>query len=458
MKIVVCIRQGLDGEPGPFDAAALEAALSVENAEVTLLSMAAPSAGDFLQALTRLGARRAVLLSDKAFAGADTLATAYALRCAIEKLSPDFVFCGRQTMVGDTAQTPPMLAEMLGFDFASGVMTLRGDGEDGLWCTTRGESEKHMGRGTLFAIERGYTLRLPRLRSKSVEPEIWTAADIAADTSRCGLVGSPTRVLAGFENTSGKRKCTFIRREELETVIARARDAQKEKAVKAESVSAEKLRKVFSVGVAPLSFADAVCDNVKIAEGCDLDRLEEEIRRETPDAVIWGSDARSKEGAARLAARLSLGLCADCTHLAVENGELVMYRPALSGSVIAKIKSLTSPVMATVRTENGDAGDVIVTAGFGVKDELARVKAFAASLGATLCATRKLVDGGYMDYETQVGLTGKRVAPPVYLALGVSGAVHHLAGMERSGTVIAINPDKNAPIFEYADYGILDTF
>ena len=63
-----------------------------------------------------------------------------------------------------------------------------------------------------------------------------------------------------------------------------------------------------------------------------------------------------------------------------------------------------------------------------------------------------------MPYEKQVGLTGTSISPPVYIAIGISGAVHHIAGIERSGTVIAINPDKNAPIFEYADYGIVDEF
>ena len=68
------------------------------------------------------------------------------------------------------------------------------------------------------------------------------------------------------------------------------------------------------------------------------------------------------------------------------------------------------------------------------------------------------MDNGYAQYEAQVGLTGKTVSPPIYIAIGVSGAVHHIAGMQRSGTVIAINPDRNAPIFEYADYGIIDNF
>ncbi len=457
MKIVVCIRQGLDGELGPFDASAYEAALSVENAEVTLLTMASAASLDFLRGLTRLGAGRAILLSDKAFAGADTLATAYALSRAIRRLSPDYVFCGRQTLIGDTAQTPPMLAEMLGFDFITEAMTVRSTLGEGLVCTSR-RGERCAAPGTLIALERSYTLRLPRLRSKTAEPEIWSAADVTADPQKCGLVGSPTRVLASFENQSGKRKCTFVRREELADVISRALTAQRQKAAPTDEMSRERLGKVLSVGEAPRGFAEAVSDNVIEVAPTDADTLAGCILAQDSDAVIWGSDARSKELAARVAARLSLGLCADCTHLAVEEGALAMYRPALSGSVIAKIKSLTRPSMATVRTEKGDVGDVIVAAGFGVREQLDRVKEFADSLGATLCASRKLVDGGFAPYERQVGLTGSRVAPPVYVAVGISGAVHHIVGMERSGVVIAINPDKNAPIFEYADYGIVDTF
>ena len=135
-----------------------------------------------------------------------------------------------------------------------------------------------------------------------------------------------------------------------------------------------------------------------------------------------------------------------------------MYRPALSGSIIAKIRSTTSPAMATVRTESENHSDITVAAGFGVKDSLDAVRAFAESLGAEFASTRRLVDNGYAHYATQVGLTGKTVSPPVYIALGISGAVHHIMGMQKSGTVIAVNPDKNAQIFEYADFGIIDNF
>lgn len=131
-----------------------------------------------------------------------------------------------------------------------------------------------------------------------------------------------------------------------------------------------------------------------------------------------------------------------------------MYRPALSGSVIAKIASRTKPVMATVRTTKGGA-DIMVAAGFGARESLDTVRAFCERFEAELVTTRKAVDNDILPYNLQVGLTGKTVCPSVYIAVGVSGAVHHIAGMGKSGTVIAINPDKNAPIFDYADYGIL---
>ena len=136
MRIVVCVRQGLDGEINPFDASAYEAALRIPNSEVILISIAPASTGDFLLSLTRLGAKRAILLSDKAFAGADTLATAYTLSLAVKQIAPDLVFCGRQTLIGDTAQTGVMLATLLGFPAVTNVMSMETDDEH-ITCVTR---------------------------------------------------------------------------------------------------------------------------------------------------------------------------------------------------------------------------------------------------------------------------------------------------------------------------------
>ena len=124
MRIAVCVRQGLDGELNPFDASAYEIALSEAGAEVILVSMGVPKTADLLLHLTRLGASRAILLSDPIFSGSDTLATAYVLSRAMEKLKPDRILCGRKTLIGDTGQVPPMLAEMAGYEFLPDVLTV----------------------------------------------------------------------------------------------------------------------------------------------------------------------------------------------------------------------------------------------------------------------------------------------------------------------------------------------
>lgn len=113
--------------------------------------------------------------------------------------------------------------------------------------------------------------------------------------------------------------------------------------------------------------------------------------------------------------------------------------------------------MATVRTIESEKQNIIVGIGYGAKDNIPELKEFADSLKAGVSATRKTVDNDYLPYELQVGLTGKSVNPDVYIAVGISGAIHHIAGIRHSGTIIAINPDKDAPIFKYADYGIVAT-
>ena len=453
MKIVVCIRQGLDGEINPFDACAYEEALKI-GGEITLLSMGPASVENFLLSLTRLGAKKAVLLSDKVFAGADTLATAYTLSLAIKKLNPDYVFCGRQTLVGDTSQTGPMLSVYANMGLITNVMGILSVSDTEIICKTRDMGKITATAPALITVERINNLRLPSIRSKMGECEVWSANDIAADICRCGLVGSPTRVLETKENSSGRRRCKFISADELSTVVDDAVKKNKEKTEQT-AVSDKKLLKVFSIGEAPIEYAKTVCKNPTVIELSSPEKLAEIIKTENPNAVIWGSDSYSKQTSAQVAAMLNLGLCADCTSLQTDGETLYMVRPALAGSVVAKIKSITTPAMATVRTTQKDTADILVGVGFGAKESIDKVKVFAEKIGGDLTATRKIVDNDLLPYNLQVGLTGKTVAPAVYIAVGISGAVHHIVGMQRSNTVIAINPDKNAPIFDYADYGII---
>lgn len=452
MKIVVCVRKGADGELGVFDACAYEEALKTENAEITLLSMGPPDTADFLKSLSRLGAKRAVLLSDKAFAGADTLATAYTLSLALKKLSPDLVFCGRKTLTGDTGQVPPMTARKLEYGFIGGVMEILSV-NDGISCKTRENNEVFSRFPAVITVERINSLRLPSLFSKAVDTvEIWNARDIGADINLCGLSGSPTRVLETAENTSGKRKCRFISLSQLDEVVKKSLKKERQDITE---VSEKKLSKVYTVGKAPYDFAKTVSDDITVLPEMSAEEIIDVIKTQKPNAVLFGSDAYGKCTSAYVSAALDLGLCADCTLLQTDGNELYMIRPAFAGSIMAKIKSLTVPAMATVRTENNGVKDIIVCAGYGAKEHTDFVDKLVKRYDAGLAATRKAVDNNILPYEYQVGLTGRTVSPSVYIAVGVSGAVHHIVGMQKSGTVIAINTDKNAPIFDYADYGII---
>lgn len=455
MKIVVCIRQSVSGEINPFDACAYEAALKIPNAEITLLSMGPEKTYDFLLGLTRLGAKKAVLLSDKAFAGADTLATSYTLSLAIKKLNPDLVICGRQTFDGDTAQVGPELSVLLGFNLITNVMALETD-ETSVTAETRYGGTKYAEFPVLITVERINTLRLPSIRSKVGEVEKWNAEKLGADITRTGLAGSPTKVLKSFENKQDRRKCRFIQPNELKSVIAAA--LKKERVPLSSAISDKKLKKVWVITESPLSMAKTVSDDITVIPMDSAQNLAERIKNEKPRAVLWRSDYLSKETSARVAALLKLGLCADCTYLETDGEDLFMYRPAFSGNIIAKIKSTTLPSMATVRTVSPDSAPITVGIGYGVKENIEKAEEFAKSLGADTVASRLMVDHDYYPYAQQVGLTGKSISPDVYIAIGISGAVHHIAGIRSSGTIIAINSDKNAQIFDYADYGIVADF
>ncbi len=456
MKIVVCVRRLQSGELNPFDACAYEAALKIRNSEVILLSMGPMSCKDFLHELTRLGAKKAILLSDNSFAGADTLATSYTLNLALKKLSPDLVICGRQTVDGDTGQVGPELATMAHYSLVTNIMKIEQDGER-LTCKNRLGEIVTLEFPALITLEKINTLRLPSIRSKRGEVEIWNAEDICADREKTGLRGSPTKVISTFKNEQDRRNCTFISKGELQDVI--------DKALKKERISLSdksncniKLKNVWVVGEAPLDMAKTVSDDITVIPLKDACDIAEKIRYGCPCAVIWGSDLISKKVAPEVAAMLGTGLCADCTLLETDGEELYMYRPAFSGNIIAKIKCTTMPKMATVRTLDSVSNRIAVGLGFGVREHMDKARAFAGALDAEICATRKMVDHDYLPYDKQVGLTGKNVNPDVYIAIGISGAVHHIAGMKQSGTVIAINPDRDAEIFKYADYGIVCNF
>ena len=216
------------------------------------------------------------------------------------------------------------------------------------------------------------------------------------------------------------------------------------------------------------------------------------------DTVLFGASVLASDVAAGLAARAGGGLNWDLTELRIEGGELVGRRPALQDSVLVDCGWKATPRIGLVRSGTfeampaGDGAPAVVDApvvledfstratmadrevaagegpaideaeiivaggrGLGSPDNFGLVEGLAEALGGAVAATRAVVDAGWYPYSTQVGQTGKTVAPKLYVACGISGAIQHKVGMQGSGTIVAINKDKNAPIFDYCDLGVV---
>ena len=228
-----------------------------------------------------------------------------------------------------------------------------------------------------------------------------------------------------------------------------------------------------------------------------VDVLATLVRAHGFDTVLFAASVLSADVAAGLAARLGAGLNWDLVDLELRDGKLVGRRPALQDSVYVDVGWKGEPRLALVRSgtfepveSGGEAAvedvavdledfstqavmlesahaesegpsiedaDVIVAGGRGLgePDKFGLLEELAAALGGAVAATRAVVDAGWYPYATQVGQTGKTVAPKLYVACGISGAIQHKVGMQASGTIVAINKDPNAPIFEYADVGVV---
>jgi len=230
--------------------------------------------------------------------------------------------------------------------------------------------------------------------------------------------------------------------------------------------------------------------------------LAQTIQKFEPYAVIAASTSFGRDCMPRVAARLGLGMTSDCIGLDLnEDGHLVQLKPAFGGNIVAPIFSKTLPNLATMRpgmltptqpnpSRRGevtevelttphplsqvikeefrsdqdavrlDNADVIVAAGAGIgsQQNLPTIKELASTLDAPIATTRKVVDFGWLPGQLQIGLTGRSVGPKLYVAIAIRGAFNHMVGIGRAHIVVAINNDRNAPIFKNCDYGLVGDY
>jgi electron transfer flavoprotein alpha subunit len=586
MKIIVCIKQvpyidqlkfdfdtkrvireGVESEINPFDKRALTHAIQLKkqtDAEVIVVTMGPPQAESALREALAMGADRAVHLLGREFAGADTLATARALAAAIRRIGFDLILCGKYATDAETAQVPPMLAELLDLPQVTGVTQI--EWHDRTFSATREVDygfETWQGElpALLTAAERlCKPLRVTPQdleRVKEAPIEILQAAQLG-DVSQFGLQGSPTWVEA-IESIEPPRKRVIrqasdgiervvretvddLLREGLfgewkrathETILPGAVRPASEKGIwVVAEVIQDALRPVtfemlgravqlaeqngghvgaLALGSNARQFAGALAahgaDQILLAEHPALQHYATEpyarivadaIASHKPFAVFFASTANGRDLAPRVAAKLNIGLTGDVIGVHFDaQGRLVQLKPAFGGNIVAPILSKTTPVMATVRpgmlsraqadstrraeivaipvpdtttrvtrqssetvTDEGvhlDDAEIVIGVGMGVggPENLAVVQELCRALDAHIGATRRVVDSGWLPRQLQIGLTGRSIAPHLYIALGVRGAFNHTVGIQRAGIVVAVNTDPNADIFKQCDYGIV---
>lgn len=222
----------------------------------------------------------------------------------------------------------------------------------------------------------------------------------------------------------------------------------------------------------------------------------------TPGIVLLPATSMGRDLAPRIAARLGLGLTGDCVDIGLDaQGQLLQYKPAFGGSVVAPILSRTIPEMATVRpgmlraneprfshsaeVARLNVGDlppprtavigfretaetaadldeaeiaIGIGKGVGVGGNIEALRPLADFLGASICTTRDVADEGWLARQYQVGLTGRAIAPKLYLAFAIRGAFEHMVGVRRAGIIVAINKNPKAPVFRSSDYGLIGDY
>ncbi|WP_416963485.1 FAD-binding protein [Streptomyces sp. Agncl-13] len=539
---------GLEMNPYCRRAVAQGVALARESGgECVVLTLGPPAAEDCLREAVACGAGSGVLISDAAFAGSDTLATARALAAALCRLGPfDLVVCGRNSVDAETGQTPAQIAELLGLPMAAGVRELavrddtlqvRCEHDDG-WLRTElpmpallscAERLIHPAKAGFAACAAVSAHRITRLDA-ALGPGPW--GDAASRT----VVGasrrlSTTRLRLRFDgdvDTQVERAVVklaelgaFDRDAEpsLPPVPEPGRDTDaagivvlaepgrdrltREMLGRAAVLGASTGRRVTLLGPAPPPPELAGswgADEVRAVVGSYAEQdiaegLAAWCFARSPWAVMAASTMWGREITGRTAVRLSAGLVGDAIDVDTDaQGELVCWKPAFSGELVVAVTCRSATCFVTVRggalhllkpraaaaTSRPDllvpprgrprlvfrvfdddldalaGARAVVCVGAAVPPEdYPLLDPVLHALDAELAATRKVTDRGWQPRARQIGVTGRSVAPRLYVAIGTSGKFANMAGACGAGLVLGINSDPAAPLFDAVDVAVV---
>jgi electron transfer flavoprotein alpha subunit len=587
LKIAVCIKQIPLIEEANFDAAtktikrdgpnvisafdlrAISLAVELKNrhgAETTVVTMGPPQARDALVDALAMGIDRAVHLEDRAFAGADTLATARALAIWLARGNFDLIMLGKYSLDAETGQVGPEIAELIGAAQITGARKLEIDGRKLRAERESDEGFEEIEAGMPAVITCAERIAQPVKVKPGASDEAKTkpilsvrAAELGTDPKEFGLAGSPTWVQEVRVVATPKTECKFIDSTDaeraaaevvsaLETIGALNPRVHNRRSIGSARRASNRNHDVWIVcetdlegrvtrgtlellsrgyelasrlggALVAVGFDRAIAQHAGLLASFGADQVliveHPALVSYTPEAVAeavaklvlihapWGiligATERGRDWGPRLAARLSLGLTGDAIGIELDSEHrMVALKPAFGGNIVAPIYSKTFPQMATVRpgvlelaapSEAREAeiriarpevsppksrlikahsildttivplegAEVVVGIGTGVggPDGVAKAAAFARVLGAAICATRRVTDLGWVPRQLQVGLTGKSIDPRLYIAIGVRGAPNHTCGLKRADTIVVINNDADALIFERANIGLV---
>jgi len=579
------VREGIPAVVNPTDLNAAEEALRIKDrfgGKVVAMTMGPPQAESALRELLAMGVDRAILLTDRALAGADTYATSYAVHMAIKRLEKeegplDLLFFGNKALDGETGQTGPGVAARLNLPIITYTVKLEEVNVRNRRVVAVRKADDMVERvevplpaafSVLEEINRPRRASIEGiLRSMKAKLDVWNKDTIGADPTKTGLAGSPTIVKRMFVPKPRGRGEIFDGRQdpvaaarwladkifstkyfkggrigevsggEGEAVQPVVRHDPKSPhngvwvyVEQNEGRVAEVSWELLGEGKKIARKLDTVLEAVVIgadAEGIAREALEygattvyliehpllrhyrtlpyakaftELAATKRPQVILIGATRNGRDLAGVVATKLGTGLTADCTMLDVEPGTglMLQIRPTFGGSQLAVIMTPKHmPQMSTVRPgvfpkpdkvlpkgeviklavdiSEGEVptkvldfsfversgqvqeADIIVSGGLGMSSakNFQLIGELAKALGGAVGASRKAVESGFADKDAQVGQTGKTVRPKLYIAVGISGAIQHLVGMQGSETVMAINLDPDAPIFNSCNYGVI---